>query len=152
MDIWVERLFSDGPTRPISGRTIYPFAAGVHEAPTLESETFQTPLYPNVKGELLTKEFIEYGEHLTILVAPVYRDFRRCTGTDVHPEPVRQVVREIRASGGVVDGYLAAGNMNFGEAAYGGRAVPPGPVIGILDLSGNREVAHEAVNRLVERL
>lgn len=126
------RLRSAGPSRPLDG-----FADTFH-------------LRNGEGGEI--PEEIDFADEPTILVSPVYRSWRDWEGKTVHPQPVQDFMRLLVQEGRSLDGYIAAGNMNFGEDAFGGVKFSPGPLLGVLDLSGNRENAKQHVNRLVDFL
>ena len=131
------RLQSAGPSRPLDG-----FMDRLHLSNGATcysgSRVCEVP------------EEIDFADEPTILVSPVYRSWRDCEGKTVHPQPVQDFMRLLVQEGRSLDGYIAAGNMNFGEDAFGGVKFSPGPLLGVLDLSGNREIAKQHVDRLVD--
>ena len=132
-DVILNRVFADGPSRPLSRVEIDGQEADV-------DAIFATSAY-----------------HL--LVSPVYRSATEYGSSQVHPEAIQPLLSKnlelyhpssFYCSARAFDGYVAAGNLNFGSDCFGGKYFPPfgAEVLSTLDNAGSQGVANDIAAKI----
>lgn len=136
-DVILNRVFSEGPSRPLSR--------------------------VEIDGQEADVDAIFAPSTYHLLVAPVYRSATEYASTKVHPEAIQPLLEKnselyhpsnFGNPARAFDGYVAAGNLNFGADCFGGKRFPPfgAEVIGTLDNAGSQRVADDIANKIEWRI